>query len=392
MTWPRVLAAGALLLAGTFAVGGGDRAELDPYAQWMNGPPKGESFFPIAVWLQDPSLAGRYEQAGINLYVGLWQGPTDAQLAQLAQYGMPVICDQNDVGLAHLKDKTIIGWMIEPDEPDNAQSLPDGSGYGPPILPSVIVAEYQQLRAADPTRPVLLNLGQGVAWDGWYGRGTRTGHPEDYPLYCEGCDIATFDIYPVADSDPAINGQLDLVGQGVARLVTFSGGSKPVWDCIECTNINGTGKATPQEIRAEVWMSLVNGSRGLIYFVHQFLPTFDEHALLDDPVNLAAVTAINQQIKELAPVLNSPTVPNALTVKSSNAAVPVATMVKKCQGTTYVFAVATQPGVTNVTFMLAGLSPGTQVEVLGEDRIVTAAAGTFSDHFNQWDVHLYEIK
>ena len=24
----------------------------------------------------------------------------------------------------------------------------------------------------------MLNLGQGVAWDGWYGRGTRTNHPE----------------------------------------------------------------------------------------------------------------------------------------------------------------------------------------------------------------------
>ena len=392
MTWPRVLAAGALLLAGTFAVGGGDRAELDPYAQWMNGPPKSESYFPIAVWLQDPSMAGRYKQAGINLYIGLWQGPTDAQLAQLAQYRMPVFCDQNNVGLAHKKDRTIVGWMIAPDEPDNAQLLPSGDSYGPPILPSTIVAEYEQLRAADPTRPLLLNLGQGVAWDGWYGRGTRTDHPEDYPLYCEGCDIASFDIYPVADDDPAITGQLDLVGQGVERLVTFSGGTKPVWDCIECTDINGTGKATPQEIRAEVWMSLVNGSSGLIYFVHQFLPTFDEHALLDDPVNLAAVTAINHQIMELAPALNSPTVANALTVDSSNSNVPVATMVKKCRGRTYVFAVATQPGVTDVTFTLAGLRHRAQIEVLGEDRIMSAAAGQFQDHFNDWDVHLYEIK
>ena len=53
-------------------------------------------------------------------------------------------------------------------------------------------------------------------------------------------------------------------------------------------------------------MSLVHGSRGLIYFVHQFKPKFNEHALLDDPEMLAAVTAINRQIRELAPVLNSP--------------------------------------------------------------------------------------
>jgi hypothetical protein len=34
-------------------------------------------------------------------------------------------------------------------------------------------------------------------------------------------------------------------------------------------------------------MSLIRGSRGLIYFVHQFKPTFREAALLDDPEMLA---------------------------------------------------------------------------------------------------------
>ena len=53
-------------------------------------------------------------------------------------------------------------------------------------------------------------------------------------------------------------------------------------------------------------MSLIQGTRGLIYFVHQFKPTFREAALLDDPEMLAAVTALNQQITGLAPVLNTP--------------------------------------------------------------------------------------
>ena len=38
-------------------------------------------FFPIAVWLQDPSNAAKYRDIGINVYVGLWKGPTEAQLA-----------------------------------------------------------------------------------------------------------------------------------------------------------------------------------------------------------------------------------------------------------------------------------------------------------------------
>src|SRR5690606_34000166 len=106
---------------------------------------------------------------------------------------------------------------------------------------------------------------------------------------------------------PEMAGKLEFVPRGVQRLVEWTGGAKPVWNCIECTHIsNPAAKATPDQVRAEVWMSLIHGSRGLIYFVHQFEPAFKEAALLDDPEMLAAVTAINRQIHELAPALNSP--------------------------------------------------------------------------------------
>jgi hypothetical protein len=174
-----------------------------PYAHWQHGPAADRGFFPIAVWLQDPRNAGRYKQAGINLYVGLWQGPTEAQVAALKSSGMQVICHQNRVGLAHRGDPTIVGWM-HGDEPDNAQEVRDEKTgrrrYGPPIAPAKIVAGYERLRAADPTRPVLLNLGQGVANDDWKGRGPRASI-DDYPAYVRGADIVSFDVYPVACLD-----------------------------------------------------------------------------------------------------------------------------------------------------------------------------------------------
>ena len=150
-------------------------AATSPYARWQHGPPADPAYFPIAVWLQDPRNAARYKQAGINLYVALWQGPTDAQLVALKAAGMSVICHQNKAGLAHRDDPTIVGWM-HGDEPDNAQEVRDPKtgrrGYGSPIPPARIVADYERRRTADPTRPVMLNLGQGVANDAWKGRGT----------------------------------------------------------------------------------------------------------------------------------------------------------------------------------------------------------------------------
>jgi hypothetical protein len=103
------------------AAAGEAQQEPRSYASWRHGPPSDPNYFPIAVWLQDPSQASRYKQAGINLYVGLWQGPTEAQLAALKRAGMPVICDLNAVARAHLDDPTIVGWM-HGDEPDRGRA------------------------------------------------------------------------------------------------------------------------------------------------------------------------------------------------------------------------------------------------------------------------------
>lgn len=361
-----------------------------PEQKWGRGPPADPAFFPLAVWLQAPENAERFRKAGFNLYVGLWQGPTEAQLLALKRAGMKVICDQNAVGLAHVDDATIVGWM-HGDEPDNAQSLGARFGWSSPIAPQKVIGAYQRMRLADPSRPVLLNLGQGVAWDDWYGRGTRNHHPEDYPEYLKGCDIASFDIYPVAHTSTEVAGKLWFVAQGVERLVRWAGGQKTVWNVIECTSIGDPKrKPTPGEVRAEAWMSLIHGSHGLIYFVHQFKPVFREAALLDDSEMLAAVFALNRQIAELAPILNSPTLADDVAVVSDPAA-PVATMLKRHDGVSYLFAVDMLGTAASATFLLKDVASDRTVEVLGEHRTLSARHGQFTDRFEPWAVHLYRI-
>ncbi len=378
-----------LLLAGQAPSEAGPAPASIPAPRLLHpsGVPVDDSYFPIAVWLQDPRNAPRFKAAGINLYVGLWNGPTEPQLAALTKAGMPVICDQNAVGLSRQDDGIIAGWM-HGDEPDNAQALPGGKGYGPPILPEVIVKNYGRIRKADTSRPVLLNLGQGVACDNYIGRGVRRNHPEDYPLYLKGCDIGSFDIYPVVHETPEVTGKLEFVARGVERLVKWHDPKKLVWNCIECTDMHGVGrKASPAQIRAEVWMSLIRGSRGLIYFVHQFKPDFKEAALLSDPETLAAVTAINQQIKELAPVLNSTKQTGTLTI--SPAASPVAAMLRH-HGSGFLFAVNLSPQPADAIFTVEAAT-SKKATVLGESREVEVQDGKFTDHFDGYGVHLYRL-
>lgn len=366
-------------------------SEKNVYVRWKNGPPDDPGFFPIAVWLQDPVDAAEYRKAGINLYVGLWKGPSEEQLSQLRSAGMQTVCLQNEVGLKYKDDRIIVGWM-HGDEPDNAQQPIVNGQWSPPILPEKIIDDYKKIQAADPTRPVFLNLGQGVAWNNYVGRGVRRNHPEDYREYAKGGDIVSFDIYPVTSNYPEIKGNLWYVPGGVERLRTWTNSQKIVWNCIETTKIRAERRATPHELRAEVWMSLIHGSMGIVYFVHEWMPVTDTRKLLHDPEMLEAVTLLNSQIHGLAPVINSPTVHFGTEVTTSRPDIPVDVMVKRYDGAVYLFAAGMRNGATSASFLVSGVPEQATAEVIGEGRSIEVVKGVFRDAFEPYGVHLYKIK
>ena len=346
-----------------------------------------ENFFPLAVWVQNPNNAERFKAAGVNTYVGLWRGPTEEHLAKLKAAGMKIVPSQNQTGLAHKDDTNIIAWL-QGDEPDNAQSLGEGKGWGPPIPPEKVIERYQKMRAADPTRPVVLNLGQGVAWDNWIGRGVRRNHPEDYVEYVKGGDIVSFDIYPATHDHADIKGKLEFVGKGVERLKKWAGADREVWNCVEA-KLAKDSRVTPHQLRAEVWMSIIHGSRGIIYFVHQFEPVFREASVFEDADLLKAFSAINKQITSLAPVLNSAeTLPIETVTKAESG--PVAALAKKRGADIYVFAMAMADKKTEATLKVKEASGNYDIEVLEEGRRIEKVAA-ISDTFEPYQVHLYKM-
>lgn len=371
------------------------------YSQWENGPSPETDFFPIAVWLQSPeaATAKTYKNIGVNTFVGLYSGPTEAQLKAVASLNVATICDQNSVALASKNNAVIKSWLQQ-DEPDDAQG-----GTQDPVPTAEVVARYNEMKSKDASRPVYLNLGQGVACNAWYGRGNRTNHPEDYPAYSQGADILSYDTYPMnvyplpASDAPWFRAFHNVLGQniwfvanGVDSLRKWTDYAKPVWVWIESTNINGDSryKLTPAMVKAEVWMAIIHGARGIGYFCHQFSPTFIEAGLLANPQIRNEVAAVNAQITALAPVLNTQSVANGAVTVSGNAAVIVDNAVKRFDGFTYLFAVAVRPGTTTATFSLRDFG-NAEVEVIGESRKLTATAGVFQDEFANYAVHIYKV-
>jgi len=350
------------------------------------------SFFPIAAWFQSPSNAAAYKALGINVYVG---GCLDQEkLDLLKKSNIKVIADLNKFGQEHLNDTIIYAWM-QGEEPDNAQLRKNGKGYEPCTDPAIVIKNYEELKKKDPYRPVYLNLGMGVSNIGWYGRGECRGRYDMYKVskngYLKGCDIASFDIYPVNTSDKAFKDKLWFVPKGIDSLKVWSDYSKPVWCWIECTRISQDcpRKPTPSEVKSEVWMALIHGANGFGYFCHSLHPSFVEAALLKDQAMTAAIKEINSQVTALAPLLNSPNTSGYATVTSSNGKVPVDIMTKNYRGADYIFSVAMRNGKTTADFQVKS---GKKVEVIGENRSLKIKKGKFTDEFGPFGVHLYKVK
>ncbi len=133
------------------------------YKHYSLGPSTSPDYFMRAVWLQSPRNAELFEAVGVNQYIGLWGGTAEVGrgggpiLPLLRQFKMPVVGDRESAlagpdAARHLADPIINAWA-QVDEPDNAQELPGGKGYGDCIPPSEVLKRYKADKAADRAAP-----------------------------------------------------------------------------------------------------------------------------------------------------------------------------------------------------------------------------------------------
>jgi hypothetical protein len=127
---------------------------------------------------------------------------------------------------------------------------------------------------------------------------------------------------------------------------------------------------TPETLRAESWLSVVGGARGIGFFPADW-----------DPVVTPAITAIAKEVAALGGALLAPAVPAA-------GSGSVLTAARSLNGALYVFAVNSARTATRATVTVPGLG-GRAGTVLEEGRGVTASRDAFSDDFGPLAVHLY---
>lgn len=347
-------------------------------------------FFPISVWLQPAGAAAAYKAMGVNVYVGgsdAYPNPKDgAFLESVQQQGMFVICPYKKeyVTSKLYEHPAFLGWMFG-DEPDNVDQA-TGRCNTPP---DKLIKDFARVRNDDPTHPVYLNLGCGVADERFVGRAATD---EEYQAFARCDDILSYDVYPCNSIAPNGPDRLCLVAKGIDRLRQWGGPDRRVWCWIEANKFgqdpNQGRSPTPDEVKTMIWMALVHGARGYGFFCHTWYKTFRVNGI--EPAMQQALAPVNLQVQALARVLNSPTVANGASVKVTQGS-RVDVMVKKVGGATYAFAVNMYRKPEKATITLKGVGAG-KAEVLGEERTLDVRAGALTDDFAAYAVHLYKVQ
>jgi len=261
----------------------------------------------------------------------------------------------------------------------------------PRATPAETLAKYKAMKAADPTRPIVMTL-------------TGNFHPffkripeelrRNYPDYVKATDVVGYDIYPIYGWNKPE--WLHLVQEATDLLVKMAAG-KPVYAWIETSKggkwtgpLERQHDVTPAHIRAEVWMSICRGATAIGYFTHIWKPSYNQFGVPER--NRKAIREINEQITRLAPAILGETPKQAVAI-SADGDVKLDILARQGPDGLYLFAVNYDERLrqAKATIKVEGLAAGTAVTVVDEGRTLRADAGSFADAFAPLAVHIYRV-
>jgi hypothetical protein len=296
----------------------------------------------------------------------------------------------------------ILGWIFD-DEPD----LPKGKGAEakPRQTAEEVAKKSQRIKSANPDRLLFMTL------TGHFLKEQST-YPDDlrekmYPEYIKSADVVGFDIYPIYGWGWASH--LDWPGRGVARLRDLSG-DRPVYAWIETSKgskwmpYEKQPDVLPIHTRNEVWQAIIRGATAIGYFTHAWFPEFKEFAATTEMQQ--ELERLNSQLARLAPAILARQTERKIEMKLGDG-LNSHFKATESDGHLYLFAQnidlgpdaekgkqyeRIHPRNGQATISVKGLKAGTVIQVIDENRTITADKGKFTDEFNALAEHVYRIK
>jgi len=154
----------------------------------------------------------------------------------------------------------------------------------------------------------------------------------------------------------------------------MSGGTKPVFACFD---VAGGEPEVLGLLRAKVRDAIVAGAAAVGYRVSgNSVP--------------AQLKRINDEVAAFAPGFLAP--PANIHLQVSTATILCRARATQIGRDLTVFAVSVTDRAGGAAFMVEGMRAGTKIEVVGENRTLTAQRGGFDDNFDPLAVHIYRFR
>jgi hypothetical protein len=203
--------------------------------------------------------------------------------------------------------------------------------------------------------------------------------PDVYRQFAHLADVAGFDLYPLGHC----NHDLRTVYSAQRAFNTLVG-PMPTFQWIETGPIRreycGGFTMSVAQLRAEVWLAIAGGARGIGYFTHTWSP---EHKAFDvQPALAHQMARTNALIAAIRPALVGQTIPSSVNTTA------VKVLARQAGKTTYVIAVNAQSTPIRMQFRVPALRNGS-IRVFGEGRALPVSEGRVDDGFGPYAVHVY---
>jgi len=345
----------------------------------------GAPFFPIMTWLQSSSRIEEEKPLGINTWVGNGGGGSSAEYLGVCEAnGVWCVMDPGDMSVsAH---PSLLGWIFG-DEPDLESNA---------VEPSEILDQYNAIKAADPHHLTFLTLTAGffseMSIPDWMG-----GSRDRYYDYCQATDVVGFDIYPIYGW--CQTGWIHYVADSQEELAGTYAPSKPTYQWIEAVRTSSQWCELDErgeddgpyayEIRNEVWQSIVHGAKAVGYFTHSWeCPDYTQICLSAEQET--ELTRTNAQITALTDAILGPDGSSGVTMNAPDGG-RIDWMARRRGAELVLFAVSLERSAQGVSFGVAGMTPGSSVEVFEEGRSIAASGTSFEDGFEELGVHIYIV-
>jgi hypothetical protein len=356
------------------------------------------TFFPIAVFFGKPSHADALRALGVNTYMGAEHD--GSPMSSITSRGISVLA-QDEWSRSEVGDNNqVVGWHVS-DECEMGYSgcTPDWNNDNGEFGRLAVQQSYvNQFRSYQDGRFLQANFGNGVLGTFWA--------PNTMDDHIKLTDVSSVDKYAYTSphvwdllrSSPdwpsvATPARAASYGWLQDQMEKFQDPAKPKpnWVFVETGKpfLTESGALTipPEKIGGAIWSAIIHGARGIAYFQHNNNGVCGTYSLVDCSQTLKdAVRAVNSEVKNLAPVLNTQTYLWDFRAGAD-------TMLKVKDGYAYVFAgvgLKDTPGLK--TFTLPSGVNGSTVDVVGENRSISVSNGKFTDTLaTEYAHHIYKI-